>query len=112
MGKSFSRAMTYSLGSICLGSFIIAVIKTLKALARAAEQQARGENRNAVVEVLFCCLMCIINCIESWAQFITEYAYCHVAIFGKPFMQAAKDTWNMIFGNACVHGSGAWLLFA
>lgn len=37
---SAKRALTTSFGSICYGSLIIAIIQTLKAMARSAQQSA------------------------------------------------------------------------
>jgi hypothetical protein len=39
---SFSRATTYSFGSICMGSLLVAIIQTLENLARNARRHDRG----------------------------------------------------------------------
>jgi len=88
--NSAKRALTTSFGSICLGSLIIAVIKTLRLLA----QQAQG-NRNGAIAIVACIIVCLLQCIEQIIQYINTYAFCQVAIYGKPFCAAAKDTWTL-----------------
>jgi len=92
--KSFKRAITTSFGSICFGSLIIAIIRTLEALARQAKQEAAGDN-NYILCILACCVECILNCIGDMAEYFNVYAFTEVAIYGKPYCQAAKDTWTI-----------------
>lgn len=37
-----------------------------------------------------------LACIQGVVEFINKYAFCEVAIYGKPFIPAAKDTWRII----------------
>jgi hypothetical protein len=89
--QSLKRATTTSFGSICFGSLIIAIIQTLRALVRILADQQDG-----ILAFLACILLCILGCIESIAEYFNHYAFTQVAIYGKPFYQAAKDTWTMI----------------
>eukprot|EP00760_Papus_ankaliazontas_P022175 PhM_4_TR18809/c2_g1_i1/m.32266 len=82
------RATSYSLGSICFGSLIVAALKTFRAMVR---QAMRGEN-----EFVRCIVMCVVDCIERLMEYFNEYAYVQVAVYGKSYIQAAKDTWNLV----------------
>ncbi|KAJ2721942.1 putative choline transporter, neither null mutation nor overexpression affects choline transport [Coemansia sp. Benny D115] len=93
MLSSLKRATTNSLGSICFGSLIVAVIQTVRAILRAIRNQ---EGDNIAIQLLGCCIDCILGCIEGLVEFFNKYAYVEIAIYGKPFMQAAKDTWTLI----------------
>lgn len=88
---SLYRAMTTSFGSICFGSLIIAMIRFLRALARALSEQDEG-----ALALLGCICTCLLGCIESLMVYFNHYAFTQVAIYGKPFCQAGKDTWRMI----------------
>jgi len=83
--KAFGRAVTTSLGSICLGSLVVAIIQTIRSLL----QSLRGDNL----------LGCLIDCILSWIEWIIEYfnhyAYAQIAIYGKSFCQSAKSTYAL-----------------
>jgi hypothetical protein len=86
---SMRRAMTLSFGSICFGSLLVAIIQFIRFLLNSA----RGKDRNSLPAVLADCMLRII---EDVARFINFYAYVHVAIYGKPFLASAQDTWKMI----------------
>jgi len=85
------RSCTTSLGSICFGSLIIAILKTLRTLANVASDQSDG-----ILAFVACIIMCILSCIENMVEYFNFYAFTQVAVYGKPYCQAAKDTWTMI----------------
>ena len=85
---SFKRAMTTSFGSICFGSLIVAILKVIHFMARQAQQSRNG--------IAAACATCIIGCIEALVEYFNIYAYAHVAIYGSSFMEAAKQTWNLV----------------
>ncbi|KAJ2010471.1 putative choline transporter, neither null mutation nor overexpression affects choline transport, partial [Coemansia sp. S85] len=91
--SSLKRSTTNSFGSICFGSLIVAVIQTVRSILRAIRGQG---NDNIVVQLIACCVDCILGCIEGMVRFFNKYAYVEVAIYGKPFTQAAKDTWTLV----------------
>ncbi|ORX85667.1 DUF580-domain-containing protein [Anaeromyces robustus] len=92
--KSFKRAITTSFGSICFGSLIIAVIQTLEFLARQTKNEA-AENENYILCIIACCVECILSCIGDMVEYFNVYAFTEVAIYGKSYCQAAKDTWTL-----------------
>lgn len=85
------RTMTYSFGSVALGSLLVAIVQTMKAMVRDANNR-----RNRGGDILTCLIMCILNLFEDLIRFFNKYAYVQVAIYGKSFIQAAKDTWHLI----------------
>lgn len=54
---SFKRACTTSIGSICFGSLIIAIIQTLRAIA----QMFRGDGNDGILAFLACLIDCILG---------------------------------------------------
>ncbi|KAF9199065.1 putative choline transporter, neither null mutation nor overexpression affects choline transport, partial [Haplosporangium sp. Z 27] len=89
--ESMKRACTTSIGSICFGSLIIAVIQTLRALSNMARNDGDG-----IVAFVGCLIDCILACIQGIAEYVNKYAFAQVAIYGKSYIQAAKDTWTII----------------
>jgi hypothetical protein len=85
---ALKRSLTTSFGSICLGSLIVSVLKTLRTLIR----MVRSENNN----LLLCLADCLLGCIDSLVQYFNHYAFCQVAIYGKTFVEAARSTWELI----------------
>jgi len=86
--KSFKRATTTSFGSICLGSLMVAILKTLRALVRGLRTEKN--------EILVCVADCIIGILDNLLRYFNMYAFTQVAIYGKSYCQAARDTWNLI----------------
>lgn len=89
------RACTYSFGSICFGSLIVAIINCLRQLCSIARQQEAASG-NTCGSIAFCILGCVISILDWAVQFINRYAFSYMALYGKPYIQSAKDTWKMI----------------
>ncbi len=87
------RSLTYSFGSISFGSLIVAIINFLRQICSVAQQSA-GQEGNIVAVVLFCILGCLIGILDWAVQFINRYAFSHIALYGKAYIPAAKDTWR------------------
>ncbi|KAI9671034.1 MAG: putative choline transporter, neither null mutation nor overexpression affects choline transport [Alyxoria varia] len=92
---SLRRALTYSFGSISLGSLIVAIINFIRQLISAAQRSA-GQDGNMVGYAIFCVLQCIVGLIDWAVQFLNRYAFSHIALYGKSYIAAAKDTWKLI----------------
>lgn len=91
---SFGRAITTSFGSICFGSLLVAILQTIRFVLRSLENQSR-EDGNTFAAICLCCIQCIIGMIENLVEYFNKWAYAQVAIYGKPYCQAAKDTWAL-----------------
>lgn len=97
---AFKRAMTYSFGSISFGSLLIAIVNLIRYLlevARSAQAQSGDNGIGACIAI--CCLF-VIDCFMSMIQwaitYFNHYAYTVVALYGKAYLPAAKDTWTII----------------
>ncbi|GAM23005.1 hypothetical protein SAMD00019534_061800 [Acytostelium subglobosum LB1] len=93
--KSFKRTMTTSFGSICFGSLLVAIITTLRYLA----QQLMNSDNN-FVKFIGCLINCFLAIFQSIIEFFNIYAYTQVAIYGKSYCEAAKDTFQL-FKHRC-----------
>ncbi|KAF4308216.1 putative protein pns1 protein [Botryosphaeria dothidea] len=92
---AFKRSITYSFGSISFGSLVVAIINCLRQLCSIAQQQNAAEG-NLVGSILFCVLGCFIGILDWAVQFLNRYAFSHIALYGKAYIPAARDTWKMI----------------
>jgi hypothetical protein len=81
---SFCRATTYSFGSICLGSLLVAVIQALEAMARQARQNEDGQ-------ILACLLECILSCIRDIVEYFNKWAYVYVGLYGFGYIEAGRN---------------------
>ena len=92
---AFKRATTYSFGSISFGSLIVAIINMLRQACSIAKHQS-AQNGNIVGTVMFCCLGCLIGLLDWLVTFFNRYAFSHIALYGKAYIPAAKDTWKFM----------------
>ena len=90
---ALKRACTTSLGPNCYGSLLIAIIQTLKALADNA--RADGDQDNICCTIILCCISCILAMMRDLLEYFNKYAFAQVAIYGKDYCTAAKDTWEL-----------------
>lgn len=67
-------------------------------MLQTAQAQARNDN-NPAAAILACVADCILGCIQGLVEYFNTYAYIHVAIYGKSFCDAAKDTWALVKSN-------------
>ena len=86
--NSFSRSMTYSFGSIAFGSLIVALLQLVRFLI--------DSTRNGRESAAAACADCLIGILEGLVKYFNYYAYVHVAIYGKPYIESGKDTWELI----------------
>mmetsp|Transcript_11125 Transcript_11125/g.16844 ORF Transcript_11125/g.16844 Transcript_11125/m.16844 type:complete len:580 (-) Transcript_11125:1586-3325(-) len=80
---SFVRATTYSFGSICFGSLIVAIIEATREMVRQARESDDG--------ILVCLADCCLGCLESIVEYFNMWAYVFVALYGFGFVEAGKN---------------------
>lgn len=92
---AFRRATIYSFGSISFGSLIIALINMLRQVCSVAQQQ-EASGGNIIASIFLWILGCIISLLDWLATLFNRYAFCHIALYGKAYIPAARDTWKMV----------------
>jgi Plasma-membrane choline transporter len=90
---AFKRSVTTSFGSICLGSLIVAILQTLRTLARLVR---RGKGNHWALRMIACCCECMLSVVERLLQYFNLYAFSLVAIYGMTYWQSAKETMHLI----------------
>jgi len=85
---ALKRATWSSLGSVCLGSLIVAILKTIRAVI-----QMGRRSRNSFARA---CADCLLSCLERAVAFFNVYAFTHVAVYGSTYCEAANQTWALI----------------
>ncbi|KIY53121.1 integral to plasma membrane protein [Fistulina hepatica ATCC 64428] len=91
--SAFVRASTLSLGSIAFGSLIVTLLELVRMMLNALRSSGDGFCPQAI---FLCCAECLVGFIESLVQYFNRYAYIEIALYGKPYIAAAKDTWRLI----------------
>lgn len=68
--SSLKRACTTSIGSVCYGSLIIAILNTTRFILRSV---ARGDD--GACGFIAACLECLLSWIEQLVEYFNHYAY-------------------------------------
>lgn len=83
------RAMTTSLGSICLGSLVVAVLKAMRVMIDSARRGSRRSGGGGAF--LLACASCLVRCVERMMEYFNHWAFVQVALYGKDFRTAGGD---------------------
>ncbi|KAL7568827.1 hypothetical protein ACA910_007240 [Epithemia clementina (nom. ined.)] len=75
------RSCTYSFGSICFGSLLVAILQTLEQIAR------QTRNRRDIVS---CVIQCIVMCLRAYLEYFNSWAFCYVGIYGYDYLSAGR----------------------
>jgi len=86
--SSFKRSTTYSFGSICMGSLLVAIVQTLRQM----NHQARGQED---CQILVCLIDCILGCIEDLLEFLNKWAYIYVGLYGYSYVEAGRNVFTL-----------------
>jgi hypothetical protein len=82
--ESFTRATTYSFGSICFGSLLVAIVQALRHL----QHHLRG---NDDFNFLICIVDCLLACLEAIIEYLNKWAYIYVGLYGYSYIEAGKN---------------------
>lgn len=84
IGDSIYRSVTYSFGSICFGSLLVAIVQALRAL----NHQLRGQDD---AKIIVCIIDCILACIEGIIEYLNKWAYIYVGLYGYSYLDAGRN---------------------
>jgi len=87
------RALTINFGSIAFGAFLIAVVQTIISILQYIAEQA---GRNAVLRFACCCIVCLLQCIKSVLEWLTEYAFVYIAVYATPFITSGAKVAGLL----------------
>lgn len=89
--NSLRVAWTTSFGSICYGSFIVALVRAVQAVVRAMRKEAEDDG-NIILCIVLRIIECMIDCAGDIIEGITEWAYIQCAVRGVGFCDACWAT--------------------
>lgn len=85
IGDSYFRSLTYSFGSICFGSLIVAVIESLEHMVRNLRESGDGGS------VFLCIAECILSLLRDLVEYFNHWAFTYVGVYGYSFIEAGKN---------------------
>ena len=93
--QALKRSTTYSFGSICLASLLVAILQTLRRIFRMLQSENR-DNIWLVILSIVARIMLVV--IEALLRFFNKYVLTMVAIYGCSYWDGVKRT-RTLFGS-------------
>mmetsp|Transcript_25879 Transcript_25879/g.38279 ORF Transcript_25879/g.38279 Transcript_25879/m.38279 type:complete len:514 (+) Transcript_25879:71-1612(+) len=94
--SSIARAIILSLGSICFGSLLEAIISALRTIAEMAKAREDADgNKCDAGSILLCILTCILNLLEDIIEYFNQWAYVYVGIYGTSYLESGKRVMDL-----------------
>ena len=114
--QGFHWIIRYHAGSLAFGSFLLALVWTIRALfeyvGNKVENAAPG---NPFVRCLLACVRCCLDCFDRFIRFINMNAYIYLAISNESFCSSALNAFILILKNgakfAFVNSIGGVFMF-
>ncbi|CAI6349795.1 unnamed protein product [Macrosiphum euphorbiae] len=114
ISTSISYLFNYHMGSVALGSFIIAVLQIIRAILNFIDETLK-DSQNEVAKSLYKIFQCLFSCIQQFIQYLTRNAYIEIAIYGDNFCRSGQQAFKMITSNvlrvAAINSVGDFVLF-
>uniref|UniRef100_A0A453AV31 Choline transporter-like protein n=1 Tax=Aegilops tauschii subsp. strangulata TaxID=200361 RepID=A0A453AV31_AEGTS len=98
---SFQRALSYNLGSACLGSLFVPTIEALRILARGLNL-LEGED-----EFMFSCAHCCLNVMNAVFEFGNSWAFVHVS---EAFLLLSPCISSVLTSLVCLTNGDSFML--
>lgn len=91
--ESFAN-LFYSLGSICFGGLLIALVTALRAIV----QQERDERqRSGQSTILLVIVLLFIAILQDLIDYSNQWVFTYIALEGKSYVQSTKEAWQSLF---------------
>ena len=98
--ESFKLCLRFHSGTVALGSFLIAAVQFMRAVALYIQRNTSRDCRKILwVKIVFCCINCCLCMLECCMKFIAKHAYIQTAIHGTAFCPSAKNMFSLIARN-------------
>lgn len=100
--SSVKRLTRFSLGSMALGSLVVAIIESVRFFLEALRRQLKVVEATPAaccIRMIWCCTQCCLGCVEWTIKFINRNAYIMIAITGNGFCKAAAMATGLIINN-------------
>jgi len=98
IARGFSLLLRFHLGSVCLGSILITLIKIVRMIVESVNKNLR-DSENVAAKIIACCCSFIIENLEALLQYLVRNAYIIVAKDGTPLIESGRKTFNLMMKN-------------
>eukprot|EP00667_Euglena_gracilis_P011230 EG_transcript_11468 len=96
---SARRPLAVAFGSVCCGSLLPAVVIPVHSMLLSLQSAVESMKNGSVPALL---LYRMLHGLNPVMQCYNLYAFAHVALYGKPYFQAARDTWTLTMTSGLI----------
>lgn len=97
--SSTYTAFRYHIGSVALGSFLMATVKIIQVIIEYIDKKCKQYGDNPLARGIIWCFRCCFWLLENFLRYINTNAYIMIAVYGKGYFASAKDAFNLILNN-------------
>jgi len=93
----------YALGSICFGSLVLALVKTLRVYVKDQKYKECEQKKkpSALQQILFLIASILLSLLEDLVKFANFLAYPYLAVTGCSYTEAVKNSFDEIYSKKC-----------
>lgn len=77
LGTSFNNMVSYHLGSVALGSFLIALVQLARIILKFLQSKLKG-SQNDMAQCLLKACQCCLYCFEKFLAYLTRNAFIEI----------------------------------
>lgn len=99
--KGMWWSFRYQLGSLALGSGVLAIVWTIRSLFEyIGNKMHKASGENSCTKCLLCCIRCCLDCFDRFIRYLNRNAYIYMAISSESFCPSALHSFLLILKNA------------
>jgi hypothetical protein len=102
--KSYCITCRFHLGTVAFGSFIIAVVQTVRLIVGYIQKKMDEAGESKIKKVIMCIVQCCLWCLEKCMKFISKNAYIYTSLSGTSFCYSAFKSFFLILNNLAGFG--------
>lgn len=114
IAKSYGYLFNFHLGTVALGSLLIAIVQVVRIIFKAIESTVK-EPKNDFTKALYKGFSCCLYCLEKILVYLTRNAYIEVAIYGDGLCTSGKRAYQVLVSNSLkvmvINSVGDFVLF-
>ena len=101
--SAMCRTIRFHLGSIAIGSFLIALVQMVRAVMMYVSNQLKSAAKtNSWLSFMLCCANCCLACLDCCIRVITKNAYIYVALKGESFIASGRRVFTLLTAHGAV----------
>ena len=101
IGKAFSWTFKYHIGSLALGSLLLALLSIISAIMEYASSKLYEKSEGSTIARCFAgCIGCCVDCFDRFMRFLNKNAFIYLAISNENFCSSSLNAFILVLKHA------------